>query len=111
MGYLAEVKGAIERSHGGTAVYVGCVTVRIRVHDCVAWEGDVEVFDLEGNSKAKRAYGWGYPDEKSNNTLLFATVLAVPPVVSAEAAVRAFIARGARWGHWQAQPPKPLGGF
>jgi len=29
------------------------------------WQGDVEVFDLAGHPKAKRAYGWSHPEGKA----------------------------------------------
>jgi hypothetical protein len=57
----------------------------------LVWEGVVEVFNLLGHPKAKRAYAWVYPegDEKR-----IATALEIPPVKSAQTAVRAAIVSG-----------------
>lgn len=52
------------------------------------WEGVVEVFDLAGHPKAKRAYAWSYNDGKETQ---FTTVLEIPPVESPQTAVRAAI--------------------
>ena len=55
------------------------------------WQGDVEVFDLTGHPKAKRAYGWSHPEGADNKGERFVTVLEIPPVVSAETAVKVAI--------------------
>ena len=52
------------------------------------WKGDVEVFDLNGHSKAKRAYGWSYPDGPDNKTERFVAVLEIPPVNSPQTALK-----------------------
>jgi hypothetical protein len=52
------------------------------------WNGYVEVFDLNGHPKAKRAYGWSHPDGNDNKTERFVTVLEIPPVNSPETAVK-----------------------
>jgi hypothetical protein len=58
----------------------------------IAWEGEVEVFDLTGYPKAKRCYAWGYPNDKQPDALDVVTVLELPPVVSPETAVKVAIA-------------------
>jgi len=55
------------------------------------WQGDVEVFDLKGHPKAKRAYGWSHPEGKDDKDERFVTVLEIPPVKSAQTAVQASI--------------------
>lgn len=52
------------------------------------WNGDVEVFDLNGHPKAKRAYGWSHPESKDGKGERFVTVLSIPPVGSPETAVK-----------------------
>jgi hypothetical protein len=52
------------------------------------WKGDVEVFDLTGHPKARRACAWSHLDGKNNERTRFVAVLEIPPVVSAETAVR-----------------------
>jgi hypothetical protein len=55
------------------------------------WNGEVEVFDLTGHPKAKRAYGWSHPEGDDNKGERFVTVLEIPPVSSAETAVKVSI--------------------
>jgi hypothetical protein len=57
------------------------------------WEGDVEVFDLHGHAKAKRAYAWSHLDGKHDERTRFVAVLEIPPVESAETAVRVQIVK------------------
>ena len=52
------------------------------------WRGTVEVFDLIGHPKAKRAYAWSYRDGNQNKTV---AVLEIPPIDSPESAVKAAI--------------------
>lgn len=59
----------------------------------VAWDGVVEIFDLTGHSKAKRCYAWSYLE---NDEPQDTTVLEIPPVNSAETAVKVAIAAKAR---------------
>jgi hypothetical protein len=54
-------------------------------------KGDVEVFDLTGHPKAKRAYGWSHADGKDDKDEKFVTVLEVPPVDSPQTAVKVAI--------------------
>ena len=56
----------------------------------LAWSGAVSVFNIEGNPKASICYAWSESIKNSNKRRFFA-VLKVPPVDSAEAAVRASI--------------------
>ena len=59
----------------------------------VAWDGVVEVFRLVGHPKARRCYAWSYTEGKETR---FVTVLEIPPVESAQTAVRAAIASEAK---------------
>jgi hypothetical protein len=61
--------------------------------DQIAWEGVVEVFDLDRHPKAKRAYGWQFWEGKNAQ---YTVVLGIPPVDSPNAAVRASIAAEAK---------------
>ena len=58
-----------------------------------AWEGDVEVFSLIDHPKAKRCYAWYYRD---GNKLKYVAVLEIPPVDSAQTAVKVAIAAKAK---------------
>lgn len=55
----------------------------------IAWDGVVEIFDLTGHPKAKRCYAWA---EMENDEPQYTTVLEIPPVDSAETAVKVAIA-------------------
>lgn len=56
----------------------------------VLWAGNVEVFALLGHDEALRCYAWGYASTSGQWEVT--TVLAIPPVVSAETAVIAAFA-------------------
>ena len=53
----------------------------------------VEAFDIQGHPKARRCYAWSY--EEGGETQ-YVTVLEIPPVDSAETAVKVAIAASAR---------------
>ena len=57
------------------------------------WKGDVEVFSLTGHAKATRCYGWSYGDPEQ-----FITILELPPVTSAQTAVKVGVAYQIRRG-------------
>jgi hypothetical protein len=60
----------------------------------VAWEGNVEVFDLIGHPKAAQGYAWGYQDDAGKWQCV--PVLKVSPVDSPRMAVQAYILTRAR---------------
>lgn len=51
------------------------------------WQGVVEVFDITGHPKAKRAYAWEIPGPPRD----WVAVLEIPPVKSAQTAVQAWV--------------------
>lgn len=57
------------------------------------WQGDVEVFDLDGHPKAKRAYAWSHLDGEKDERTRFVAVLEIPPVDSARRAVQVQIVK------------------
>jgi hypothetical protein len=57
------------------------------------WQGDVEVFDLRGHPKAKRAYAWSHVDGPNDERERFVAVLEIPPVDSANRAVQVQIVK------------------
>jgi hypothetical protein len=61
----------------------------------IIWQGEVEIFTLNGHAKAKRAYGWQAGDGRDAQ---FTAVLEIPPVDSPNTAVRAAIAAKAKEG-------------
>ena len=71
---------------------MGSVPIVEKMGDKTIWEGVIHVFDLEGNSQAKRCYAWMFKDDDGKTR--FVTVLEIPPVISAHTALRAAIASG-----------------
>jgi hypothetical protein len=92
MEYLAELRATIRRLHRCDASHSRTEVVKEVVNGQVMWEGKVEVFALLGHDEALRCYAWGHLHEDGKWEVT--TVLAIPPVVSAQTAViAAFIAR------------------
>jgi len=77
--------------HNCGATWRESVPVREVFHGKTIWQGEVEVFDLAGHPKAKRAYGWSHPEGDDNKGERFVAVLEIPPVVSPETAVKVSI--------------------
>jgi hypothetical protein len=92
MEYLAELQNTIRRLHQVDASHTRTEKVREEVNGQLMWEGNVEVFAIVGHDHALRCYAWGHMHEDGKWEVT--TVLAIPPVVSAQSAVlAAFIAR------------------
>ena len=91
--YIAQVQVAVAQLHNCGAVWRSTVPVHEVFQGKTVWQGDVEVFDLTGHSKAKRAYAWGHLDGKNDERTRFVAVLEIPPVESAETAVRVQIVK------------------
>jgi hypothetical protein len=86
--YLAQVQVAVSQLHNCGATYVKTVPVHEVFRGETVWQGDVEVFDLMGHPKAKRAYAWGHLDGTKDERTRFVAVLEIPPVDSAQKAVQ-----------------------
>lgn len=93
--YRAELKKAIAAMHGATPLWLATVPVKEVFRGQTAWEGEVEVFSLHGHAKASQCFAWGVrrSDDKGWDVT---AVLAIPPVVTPELAVKAAIAARAR---------------
>ena len=92
MNYLGELKAMIGQLHGCEAVHRVTVPVMEVRDGQTVWGGDVEIFDLIGHAEAKRCYAWGRPGSRPPFKLDVTAVLEIPPVISAETAVKAAIA-------------------
>lgn len=90
MTYLEELETVIVKIHGCEAKAVETVAVEEVYKGRIIWKGDVTVFELTGNPRAKRCYAWGLPDEVGS--IEITTILEIPPVTSAEMAVKVAIA-------------------
>ena len=91
--YLAKIKDAIEVMHACKARHVASEAVIELFRGEVAWDGVVETFELTGHPKAQRCHAWSYDE---NGETQYVTVLELPPVTSAESAVKVAIAAKAR---------------
>ena len=89
--YLARLNVTIQQLHNCGAVWRESVPVEEVFNGKTIWKGEVEVFDLNGHPKAKRAYAWSHKDGKDDSDEKFVTVLEIPPVVSPETAVKVAI--------------------
>jgi hypothetical protein len=91
--YIERLKQVILHLHKADASHVKSVPVHEVFQGQTVWQGMVEVFDLTGHPKAQRCYGWsqGEPEE-------FITVLELPPVDSAQAAVKVGVAHQIKKG-------------
>lgn len=89
--YIARVQVAVSQLHNCGAVWRESVPVHEVFRGQTVWKGEVEVFDLNGHPKAKRAYAWSHPEGENDTGERFVAVLEIPPVESAVAAVRASI--------------------
>ena len=60
--YIARSKWRYGQLHNCGATWRETVPVHEVFHGKTVWQGEVEVFDLNGHPKAKRAYGWSHRD-------------------------------------------------
>jgi len=90
---IQNIQKAVEKAAECAAVHVESAAVVEIFRGQTMWEGVVEVFELHGHSKAKRAYGWS---DGQGKTARFTAVLEIPPVDSPNTAVRAALVAQAR---------------
>ena len=81
--YLDKLRRVIEYFHKCAAYWIRTEHVCEVFRAKTIWEGDVEVFGIAGHAKSMRCYGWAYGEPAE-----FITILELPPVDSARAAVK-----------------------
>ncbi len=86
--YIARVSVAIQHLRKCGATGRESVPVTEVFQGKTIWQGEVEVFDLTGHPKANRAYGWSHPENADGTGERFVAVLEIPPVDSAQNAVK-----------------------
>jgi hypothetical protein len=91
MDYIAELQAAFLKLHGCDATYLETVPVVEEFQGKTIWQGDVEVFELEGHPKATRGYGWSHVTGEHDQGRRYFTILELPPVDSPQTAVKAAI--------------------
>jgi len=77
------IQEAIRLTHNCQPEYVGCRVVKQQLNGHGTWKGVVDIFRLTGHPRATLCYGW---QNKGGKIVL---VLNVPPITSAEEAVKA----------------------
>jgi hypothetical protein len=92
MGNISQLQDVIRRLHGCESEHTGTVPVTETFNGQVVWQGEVEAFALQGHPKAQRCYAWAYQGDDSKEH--YTAVLELPPVKSAQDAVRAAIVAG-----------------
>jgi hypothetical protein len=88
------LRQAIRNLHGVESTHPLSEPVHETFQGETVWEGVVEVFALKGHPKAGLAYAWSH--ETDDGKRCYVAVLGVPPIESAQDAVRASIAADTR---------------
>jgi len=86
-GDFEEIERVIKETHHCETRYLCSRQVTQNFRDGTAWKVIVDVFTLLGHPKAQRCYGWQYQEGGQTKTI---TVPEIPPVNSAETAVKTF---------------------
>ncbi|TME70211.1 MAG: hypothetical protein E6I48_15140 [Chloroflexi bacterium] len=87
---VKRLQKAIRDLHGVDSSYLRTEPVHETFQGETVWDGVVEVFALRGHPKAGLAYAWSHETDEGGRRYI--AVLGVPPVNSAQDAVRAAIA-------------------
>jgi hypothetical protein len=90
-GRLEKLCDTIERRYDCKAEHVNSVRVTEMIGFKKTWQGVVEVFEITDHPEAKRCYTWR---SFAGSEPEYVTILEIPPVSSAQTAVRAAIATG-----------------
>jgi hypothetical protein len=93
--YIVRLQNAIRHLNGCESRYLETVAISESFQDFqgrTLWEGEVVVFELRDHPQAKRAYAWSCGSADRDKATQYVVVLQIPPVTSAETAVKAAIA-------------------
>lgn len=85
---IENIQRAVEKTAGCPAKHRESTVVVETFRGQTIWQGVVEVFDLQGHAKAKRAFGW---NTGTGDAATYTAVLEISPVTSPNTAVRASI--------------------
>ena len=94
--YITRVQAAIIQLYNCSATWRETISVRDHFGGQIIWQGNVEVFELNGHPQATRVYGWIYSEGEYDEVERIAAMLEIPPVSSALTAVRASIIANAQ---------------
>jgi len=84
---IEALKQSIAQNHACIAVYSQSVMVEETHRGEILWAGQIEIFEVQGHTKAKTAYGWW--QENTEDGLV--TILALTPIMDARKAVQAYL--------------------
>ena len=84
---LPSLQDEIRRLHGLESMWLHSVPVVEAFGGKTVWDGEVQVFAVTGHPTATRAYAWSH-ESSIGGRRRFHVVLGLPPVDSAQAAVR-----------------------
>lgn len=88
---IENLRSFVEGACECPATHERSVPVKEMFGQQTVWEGVVESFTLTGHPKAERCYAWSYMEDGEPR---YVTVIELPPVNSAQTAVRLAIASG-----------------
>jgi len=91
--YLARLQTAVQHLPKCAAGWRETVPVHEVFRGETVWKGEVEVYDLAGHPRAKRAYAWSHREGKYDEGERSVAVLEIPPVDSAQRAVQVKIVK------------------
>jgi hypothetical protein len=94
--YIERLKQVIFHLHRADSRHLESVPVEEVFQGQTVWRGVVEVFALVGHPKANRAYAWSHRAGRDDSDERFVAVLGLPPVTSAETAVKVSVASDIR---------------
>jgi len=94
MHYIAALQEAIFQRYGCTSAHVATVGVANVFPGQKAWEGSVEIYETPDHPAAEYCYAWGCREkpQKDEQVLTIITILELPPVMSAAAALERAVA-------------------
>lgn len=87
---IPRLKLAVERNHRCRATHIGTRLIVEPLPDGSIWRGVVHVFELAEHPQTDRCYAWA--EQRGLRSVSF-TRLKIPPVKSAQTAVRVVLAR------------------
>ena len=91
---MTALQDAIRHMHGCEATWLESVSVTETFEGKTVWDGEVQVFAIQGHPDARRAYAWSYATDEPRRR--FVAVLGVGPVRDALSAVQASIVADSR---------------
>lgn len=86
---IVRLRQVIRDLHGLESEHVRSEPVRETFKGDAVWEGVVEVFTVYGHPNATVAYAWSHETDEGGRR--YVAVLGVPPITSAQDAVRAAV--------------------